>query len=136
MYKLFSNSNLTLKKIIIVHIYYSKQKIVPSTSHTQNIVWIKACPIIIVFKSIAILKWLVIYYYDRIDNSTLIELTKTFTENLKFIWHKILTIPFYDYVIVLSPFLSLPWRKKIKKRKKGSIKVVSFRLINMDSNIK
>ena len=51
-----------LKKIIIGHICYSKWNFVPSTPHTQNFVWIKTCPIIIVFKSIAIWKRLVIYY--------------------------------------------------------------------------
>ena len=56
------NSNYNVKKIIIGNICYSKQNFVPSPSHTQNLVWIKTCPVIIVFTSIAIWKRLVIYY--------------------------------------------------------------------------
>ena len=54
MYKSLPYSNSNVKKEIIGHICYSKQNCVPSTSHKQNFVYIKICPIIIVFTSIAI----------------------------------------------------------------------------------
>ena len=59
-WKVILNSNL--KKIIIGHICYSKQNVVPSPPHTQNLFWIKTCPI---FMLIAIGKRLVIYTISR-----------------------------------------------------------------------
>ena len=38
MYKSPSNSNFNVKKIIISHICYTKQNVVPSKPHTQNFI--------------------------------------------------------------------------------------------------
>ena len=52
------HSNYNVKKMIIGHIWYTNF-FVPSPTQTQNLVWIKICPII---SSIAPWKQLVIYY--------------------------------------------------------------------------
>ena len=75
LYKSLSNRNFNVKKDNWLYLLF-KTKF--CSLHRQKLVWIKICPIIFVFTSIAIWKRLVIYYYEKVLPLKITNIKKNF----------------------------------------------------------